>query len=367
MGPSRGKRLGGEMSPAGTIGFVTDEVSWPVWRPKAIRAVRLRPGSPHVSGLSWLHLSGRKSIPEHCPDREDGTHIMQDGLIADEIRRLDLEEQLQSFNDSLKRDDNDGSIHSILDGDVDLDLFQHVKRTKKELEYIAETYCNNYETFYHSTVNGGKDKDAITRKKALLSQMAEHISTLGEEHRTPEQVEQKIRDELKRVKKYMAAKKEGGLLAGKREIVLSSPQQMIADVIERTLVEPIKPKCGEGSSLDEAVVVDTSSVDIPTAGSSMEVSPPLFSRRTASPIQMRRKKRRLSQRELPQRPFDDFRCDFDFVKEKRRAVEDDMKYARAKLEAVTAERDYWMAKIDVLDLERQFWMRELERSLSSRF
>ncbi|WKY02071.1 hypothetical protein Q1695_015802 [Nippostrongylus brasiliensis] len=300
--------------------------------------------------------------------------------VGDEIRLLGLQEHLQSFSSSFKHDDNDESVHSNLDGEVDLELFQNLRKVKREypagrflkreLEYIAETYCNNYETFYHSTVNGGKDKDAIAKKKALLNEMAEHISQLGEEHRTAEQVEQKIRDELKRVKKYIAAKNEGTLNSGRREIILSTPQQMIADVIENTIIEPIKPKpIAEQNGIDEAVVVDTSCIDVPTAGSSMEVSPPPVNRHnSSSPVETRRKKRRMSQRDFPTRPpFDDFRGEFDFVKEKRRVVEDDMKYARAKLEAVTAERDYWMAKIDVLDLERQFWMREIERSLSNRF
>ncbi|VDL69352.1 unnamed protein product [Nippostrongylus brasiliensis] len=260
--------------------------------------------------------------------------------VGDEIRLLGLQEHLQSFSSSFKHDDNDESVHSNLDGEVDLELFQNLRKVKREypagrflkreLEYIAETYCNNYETFYHSTVNGGKDKDAIAKKKALLNEMAEHISQLGEEHRTAE-------------------------------------QQMIADVIENTIIEPIKPKpIAEQNGIDEAVVVDTSCIDVPTAGSSMEVSPPPVNRHnSSSPVETRRKKRRMSQRDFPTRPpFDDFRY---LRKEKRRVVEDDMKYARAKLEAVTAERDYWMAKIDVLDLERQFWMREIERSLSNRF
>ena len=58
--------------------------------------------------------------------------------------------------------------------------------------------------------------------------------------------------------------------------------------------------------------------------------------------------------------------DFEHLKDRRRSLEEDIRYARAKLEAVTAERDFWMAKIDVLDLERQFWMSELERSVRDR-
>ncbi|VDN31477.1 unnamed protein product [Cylicostephanus goldi] len=148
---------------------------------------------------------------------------------------------------------------------------------KKELEYIAKTYCDNYKTFYYSTVNGGKDKDCIARKKELLQEMAEHVSKLGDEPRTVEQIEQKIRDEMKRVKKYLIAK-----------VRLWNPNS--------------------------------------------------------------------------KRDFD-----FDHLKDRRRALEEDMRYARAKLEAVTAERDFWMAKIDVLDLERQFWMSELERSLRHKY
>lgn len=303
---------------------------------------------------------------------------MDDNLGFEIVKALDCNDMGagNGILTSVKQEETDEAILSNPEADLEDILQQFVKKTrreypagrflKKELDYIAETYCNNYATFYHSTVNGGKDKDAIAKKKSLLMEMAEHISTLGEEQRTPEQVEQKIRDELKRVKKYMAAKKNGGSLPGKskREIVLSSSQQMIADVVERTVLEPSRPKPVEQNGVDDSVVaVDTSFMEVPTAGSSLEVSPPASGHRNASPLHLRKKKRRLSSL----REFDDRRQEFDFVREKRRGLEDDMKYARAKLEAVTAERDFWMAKIDVLDLERQFWMREIEKSLNDHY
>ncbi|KAJ1356768.1 hypothetical protein KIN20_014553 [Parelaphostrongylus tenuis] len=207
---------------------------------------------------------------------------MDDRLGYEVVRALDCSDVVvpgDGLITSVKQEETDDAILSNPEADLEDMLQQFVKKTrreypagrflKKELDYIAETYCNNYATFYHSTVSGGKDKEAIAKKKSLLLEMAEHISTLGEEHRTPEQVEQKIRDELKRVKKYMAAKKNGGTLPGKnkREIVLSSSQQMIADVVERTILEPSKPKSVEQNGVDEpSVAVDTSIMENPTAG-----------------------------------------------------------------------------------------------------
>ncbi|ETN81259.1 hypothetical protein RB195_012518 [Necator americanus] len=297
-------------------------------------------------------------------------------------RRHDFEEDEYPAFNNVKNEDIDDANFSNTEGDLELDLHPHTKKCKreypagrflkKELEYIAKTYCDNYKTFYYSTVNGGKDKDCIAKKKALLVEMAQHISTLGDEPRTVEQVEQKIRDEMKRVKKYLIAKKQGRQ-HGKREIVLSSPQQMIADMIEQTTLEPFRQRIYEPH--EDSVAVDTSTMDIPTTGSSLDVSPPGGSQRATSPPVLRSRKRKISDlkedvsKDVMERSFNtNTRRDFDFehLKERRRALEEDMRYARAKLEAVTAERDFWMAKIDVLDLERQYWMSELERSLRDR-
>ncbi|CAJ0596649.1 unnamed protein product [Cylicocyclus nassatus] len=302
------------------------------------------------------------------------------------------------------KEETDEANFSSTEGDLELDLstserpnmekkyrreFPAGRFLKKELEYIAKTYCDNYKTFYYSTVNGGKDKDCIARKKELLVEMAEHVSKLGDEPRTVEQVEQKIRDEMKRVKKYLIAKKHGRP-NGKREIVLSTPQQMIADMIEKTTLEPFRQKiCGEPLSEDVLEAFrswkengDASNMEMPIAGSSLEVSPPSGSQRGASPLPrgqrlspplLRNHKRKLAEKGetsadyMDESPNSKRDFDFDHLKDRRRALEEDMRYARAKLEAVTAERDFWMAKIDVLDLERQFWMSELERSLRHKY
>ncbi|EYC26864.1 hypothetical protein Y032_0009g396 [Ancylostoma ceylanicum] len=299
------------------------------------------------------------------------------------VRTHDFEEDEHPPFNNVKHEDMDEASYSNAEGDLELDLHPHAKKSrreypagrflKKELEYIAKTYCDNYKTFYYSTVNGGKDKDCIARKKALLVEMAEHISALGDEPRTVEQVEQKIRDEMKRVKKYLIAKKHGRQY-GKREIVLSSPQQMIADMIEQTTLEPFRQKIYESHGVEDPVAVDTSNVDMPAAGSSLEVSPRGGSQRATSPPVLRNRKRKMSdQRDEMSRDFVErsahTRRDFDFegLKCRRRTLEEDLRYARAKLEAVTAERDFWMAKIDVLDLERQYWMSELERNLRERY
>ncbi|VDM83842.1 unnamed protein product [Strongylus vulgaris] len=158
---------------------------------------------------------------------------------------------------------------------------------------------------------------------------------------------------------------------------------MIADMIEKTTLEPFRQRIYEPSNGEDSAAGEASNMEAPVAGSSLEVSPPSGSQRAASPPPVRnqrlsppvlRNKRKLSdQKEETNKDSIDFNLqikrdfDFDHLKDRRRALEEDMRYARAKLEAVTAERDFWMAKIDVLDLERQFWMSELERSLRDRY
>ncbi|KHJ84156.1 hypothetical protein OESDEN_16134 [Oesophagostomum dentatum] len=265
--------------------------------------------------------------------------------------------QVHEFDDdehpafsSIKQEDMDEANYSNAEGDLELDLHPFTKKKighreyppaqrflKKELEYIAKIYCDNYKTFYYSTVNGGKDKDCIARKKELLIEMAEHISRIGEEPRTVEQVEQKIRDEMKRVKKYLMAKKHGRPF-GKREIVLSPPQQMIADVIERTTLEPFRHRIFDPPNVEDPVAVDTSTLDTPTAGSSMEVSPPGESQRSSPPVLRSSSKRKVAEQkeevsresaERPPPPKRDF--DFEHLKDRRRALEEDIRYARAKV------------------------------------
>ncbi|VDM69949.1 unnamed protein product, partial [Strongylus vulgaris] len=194
-------------------------------------------------------------------------------------RKHDFEDDEHPAFSNVKQEDTDEANFSSTEGDLELDMsaierpspnmrkfkamragcysnyfqreFPAGRFLKKELEYIAKTYCDNYKTFYYSTVNGGKDKDSIARKKALLLEMAEHVSKLGDEPRTVEQIEQKIRDEMKRVKKYLIAKKHGRP-NGKREIVLSTPQQMIADMIEKTTLEPFRQRIYEPSNGEDS-------------------------------------------------------------------------------------------------------------------
>ncbi|KAK6740608.1 hypothetical protein RB195_008828 [Necator americanus] len=105
---------------------------------------------------------------------------------------------------------------------------------RKELDYIAEMYVSNYDVFHKSSLGGGRAKEAITLKRKLLQQMADHLTAMVDEKRTVVQVDQKIRDEIRQVKKYLRHKRQDifgmfGPVSCSREIRLSSSQQYIAD------------------------------------------------------------------------------------------------------------------------------------------
>uniref|UniRef100_A0A0K0DNU0 Uncharacterized protein n=1 Tax=Angiostrongylus cantonensis TaxID=6313 RepID=A0A0K0DNU0_ANGCA len=84
---------------------------------------------------------------------------------------------------------------------------------RRELDYIAEMYCSNYEIFHKSSLGGGRAKEAILLKRKLLQEMADYLSTVAEEKRTVMQIDQKIRDEIRQVKKYLRYKGSAGLLS----------------------------------------------------------------------------------------------------------------------------------------------------------
>ncbi|RCN39128.1 hypothetical protein ANCCAN_14925 [Ancylostoma caninum] len=102
---------------------------------------------------------------------------------------------------------------------------------RRELDYIAEMYVNNYEVFHRSSLGGGRAKEAVAMKRKLLQQMAEHLSGIVDEKRTVMQIDQKIRDEIRQVKKYFRYKRQDmmGAAGYSREIRLSASQQYIAD------------------------------------------------------------------------------------------------------------------------------------------
>ncbi|VDL74277.1 unnamed protein product [Nippostrongylus brasiliensis] len=103
---------------------------------------------------------------------------------------------------------------------------------RKELDYIAEMYCANYDIFHCSSLGGGRAKPAIAfkMKRQLLQHMADHLSATMNEKRTVMQIDQKIRDEVRQVKKYLRSKRQKELdcRGYPREIRLSSSQEYIA-------------------------------------------------------------------------------------------------------------------------------------------
>ncbi|KHJ87263.1 hypothetical protein OESDEN_12966 [Oesophagostomum dentatum] len=128
---------------------------------------------------------------------------------------------------------------------------------RKELDYIAEMYVANYDVFHKSSLGGGRAKEAIAMKRKLLQEMADHLTALVDEKRTVMQIDQKIRDEIRQVKKYFRHKKQdiSGNGGYSREIRLSSSQQYIADNLKMRprlsgIFDTEDMRTTEGSSLN---------------------------------------------------------------------------------------------------------------------
>lgn len=68
-----------------------------------------------------------------------------------------------------------------------------------------EKYVENYGVYHHKLTGGGKFGES--EKKKFLSALTEEVNAMGFSIRTEKQIDQKIRDELKAVKKYASALK----------------------------------------------------------------------------------------------------------------------------------------------------------------
>ncbi|KAK5981949.1 hypothetical protein GCK32_015539 [Trichostrongylus colubriformis] len=161
----------------------------------------------------------------NCRKTDDG--ITSNGMrnVKDEELGSDSGELCNSILESCRRAESaEREAREASNGNV-------ARFAKKELDYIAEMYCANYDIFHKSSLGGGRAKEAIALKRKLLQQMADHLSAIVDEKRTVVQIDQKIRDEIRQVKKYLRYKRQDALGTSgfSREIKLSSSQQYIAD------------------------------------------------------------------------------------------------------------------------------------------
>lgn len=98
--------------------------------------------------------------------------------------------------------------------------------TEEETALIMEKYVDNHDT-YHKRLTGG-DKFGESEKKKFLSSLTEEVNAMGYSVRTEKQIDQKIRDELKTVKKYAAALRQGSVALPR----LSRVQKFVYDAME---------------------------------------------------------------------------------------------------------------------------------------
>ncbi|VDO94398.1 unnamed protein product [Heligmosomoides polygyrus] len=84
--------------------------------------------------------------------------------------------------------------------------------TEKETAVIMERYIENYEAYHNKQL--GKFGESVGGKKKFLASLTEEVNSIGVSVRTEKQIDQKIRDEMKTVKKYAKAVKQEQLRTG---------------------------------------------------------------------------------------------------------------------------------------------------------
>ncbi|VDL78938.1 unnamed protein product [Nippostrongylus brasiliensis] len=72
-----------------------------------------------------------------------------------------------------------------------------------ELDLLLDRYVENYDTFHHA-VSGATREETQSKKKFIID-LTEEIYSLGYARRSEKQVEQRIRDEIKLLKRYVNA------------------------------------------------------------------------------------------------------------------------------------------------------------------
>ncbi|VDO96893.1 unnamed protein product [Heligmosomoides polygyrus] len=246
--------------------------------------------------------------------------------VKDEDHSSDSGELCNSILESCRRAES--ADREVRDG-----MSGSARFARKELDYIAEMYCENYDIFHKSSLGGGRAKEAIALKRKLLQEMADHLSTIADEKRTVMQVDQKIRDEVRQVKKHLRHKRLDmlGMGCSSREIRLSSSQQYIADQLKQ------KPKlasiiCSDVERLTEDAIglmslPNEQQMDYAAGCSSVDCE---FYQMVSEVIYI------------------------DTLEELQKEVlRADVECLRARTEAAMEERRYWEEKRSLLALERQ--------------
>ncbi|KAJ1356509.1 hypothetical protein KIN20_014241 [Parelaphostrongylus tenuis] len=232
---------------------------------------------------------------------------------------------------------------------------------RKELDYIAEMYCANYDIFHKSSLGGGRAKEAILLKRKLLQEMADHLSALVDEKRTVMQIDQKIRDEIRQVKKYLRHKRQNCLGNGSsREIRLSPSQQYMADRLKlkprlSKLYSDLNQKSSESSAgllsisgeLANDRVASCSTTDCPPS-LSFPADTTSFAEHTSHPLDASMlygyTEQSIRALDLTMETLEELR---------KNALRVEIDCARARTEAAIEERRYWEEKRNLLVLERQ--------------
>ncbi|WKX99755.1 hypothetical protein Q1695_014545 [Nippostrongylus brasiliensis] len=231
---------------------------------------------------------------------------------------------------------------------------------RKELDYIAEMYCANYDIFHCSSLGGGRAKPAIAfkMKRQLLQHMADHLSATMNEKRTVMQIDQKIRDEVRQVKKYLRSKRQKELdcRGYPREIRLSSSQEYIASKLctkPRLAGEISDPEKLFENGATLLAVKSEPLIDFAAAACSNSpelLLPPLITSTEPPVHSLEASLCSLSDYQRSK----ELDATMDTLEElQKEALRADIDCSRARTEAAIEERRYWEEKRNLLLLERQ--------------
>ncbi|VDO72759.1 unnamed protein product [Heligmosomoides polygyrus] len=85
----------------------------------------------------------------------------------------------------------------------EINVVAHVPFSTRKTEMILDRYVEGYETYHHTLT--GATRQGVTAKKRFLADLTEEVSAMGVTRRTEKQIDQKIRDEKKVLKRYSNA------------------------------------------------------------------------------------------------------------------------------------------------------------------
>lgn len=115
----------------------------------------------------------------------------------------------------------------------EINVVAHVPFSTRETEMILDRYVEGYETYHHTLT--GATRQGVTAKKRFLADLTEEVNAMGVAKRTEKQIDQKIRDEMKVLKRYSnALKAEREKTGGGRPLLprLSAAQMKAFEALE---------------------------------------------------------------------------------------------------------------------------------------